>query len=127
MTRDWLAAMLNDLVNCKKAGKRQTVAMPISKLMLGVLELMKAHGYVEDFKIEEGKFKKVVIIIGKLNNCKAIKPRSFVNTKNIDLYIKRFLPARDIGILIVSTNKGLISHREAIEKKIGGSLIAFCY
>lgn len=127
MTRDWLAAMLNDLVNCKKAGKNQTIAMPVSKLMLGVLKLMKEHGYIENFKVEEDKFKKVIIKIGKLNNCKAIKPRFFVNSKNIEHYIRRFLPARDIGILIVSTNKGLITHKEALEKKIGGSLIAFCY
>lgn len=127
MTRDWLASMLNDLINCKKAGKRQTIAMPVSKLMLGVLKIMKEYGHIEDFKLEEDKFKKVIITIGKLNNCKAVKPRFFVNSKNIDIYVRRFLPARDIGILIISTNKGLMSHRDAIDKKIGGSLIAFCY
>lgn len=127
MIRDWLAAMLNDLVNCKRAEKRETTATPVSKLMLDVLKLMKEHGYIEDFKLEEDKFKKVIIKIGKLNNCKAIKPRFFVNNKNIEQYIRRFLPARDIGILIISTSKGLITHREALEKKLGGSLIAFCY
>ena len=127
MTRDWLAAMLNDMVNIKKAGKTQTVAMPASKLMLEVLKLLKKHGYVADFKVEEEKFKKIIIKIGKLNKCQAIKPRFFVNAKNIIRYTKQFLPARDIGILIISTNKGLLTHKEAIEQNIGGSLIAYCY
>lgn len=126
-TRDWLSSMLNDLVNCKKAGKKETVAIPASKIILQVLKIMKEKGYVNEFKIEEDKFNKVLIKIGKLNNCGAIKPRYFVKKDDFDKYIKRYLPARNIGILIVSTNKGIITHQEAIEKNIGGCLLAYCY
>jgi len=45
----------------------------------------------------------------------------------MEQYIKRFLPARDIGILIISTSKGLMTHKEAMEKGAGGSLIAYCF
>lgn len=127
VVRDWLSATLNDLVNCKKAGKMETVAIPVSKLMLDVLKIMKEYGYIEDYKVEEEKFKKVIIKIGKLNECKAIKPRFFVKKDEFEKYIKRFLPARNLGILIVSTNKGLMTHEEAIKKGIGGSLIAYCF
>lgn len=127
VVRDWLSSMLNDLVNCKKAGKKETVAVPISKLMLEVLKIMKEKGYVQDYRVEEEKFKKVIIKIGKLNKCGAIKPRFFVQKDGFEKYIKRFLPARNIGILIVSTNKGLMTHEEAIEKGLGGSLIAYCF
>ena len=41
--------------------------------------------------------------------------------------MKRFLPARNLGILIISTNQGLITHVDAIDKNIGGSLIAYFY
>lgn len=125
--RDWVSAMMNDIMNCKKAGKNQTTAMPISKMMLEVLGLMKQNGYLSDFKIEEGKFKRVVITLGKLNKCRAIRPRFFVVAKEFERYVKRFLPGRDIGILIVSTSQGLMSHRDAIQKHTGGSLIAYCY
>ncbi|HEB47012.1 MAG TPA: 30S ribosomal protein S8 [Candidatus Pacearchaeota archaeon] len=37
------------------------------------------------------------------------------------------LPARNIGTVIVSTNKGLMTHEEALQEKIGGSLIAYFY
>jgi small subunit ribosomal protein S8 len=127
MIRDWLAAMLNDITNCRKAGKTKTATTSFSNLMVETLKLMKEHNYIADFNIEEDKFKKLNIVIGKLHECKAIKPRVFVNMKNIDGYVRRHLPSRDVGILIISTDKGLISHRDAIEKKIGGCLIAYCY
>lgn len=125
--RDWLSAMLNDMMNCQKAGKMQTIAMPVSKLMLGVLEIMKKNGYVSDFRIEEDKFKRVVITLGRLNKCQSIRPRFFVTVKEIEGYARRFLPGRAIGILIISTPKGLMDHKEAIEKNTGGSLVAYCY
>ncbi len=127
VVRDWLSTMLNDIMNCKKAGKKQTVAMPVSKMMLRILEIMKKNDYIDEVKIEEDKFKKVIINIGKINACGSIKPRFFVKKNKFDKYIRRFLPARGIGIIIVSTNKGLMTHKEAIEKGIGGSLIAYCF
>jgi len=127
MIRDWLAATLNDMTNCRKSGKTKTVVTPVPKILVELLELMKKNNYVEDFVIEEDKFKKVTITIGKIHKCQAIKPRVFVNMKNIHSYVKRHLPSRDSGILVISTNKGLMSHREAMEKNIGGCLIAYCY
>lgn len=126
-TRDWLSSMLNDLVNCKNAGKRETVAIPASKIILQVLKIMKEKGYVDDFKVEEDKFNKVLIKIGKLNSCGAIKPRFFVKKEDFEKYVKRYLPARNLGILIVSTNKGIMTHQEAMDKGIGGCLLAYCY
>jgi len=114
------------MVNCKKAGKKETVAIA-SNVILAVLKIMKEKGYVEDFSVEEDKFKKVRIKIGKLNKCGAIKPRFFVKVKDYEKYIRRYLPARNIGILIVSTNKGIMTHQEAIEKNLGGCLLAYCY
>ena len=126
-TRDWLSSMLNDLVNCKRAGKRETVVIPSSRLILEVLKIMKDNGYIEEFRVEKGKFDKIVIVLGKLNDCRAIKPRFFVKKEDYDKYIRRYLPARQLGILIVSTNKGIMTHKDAIEKGIGGSLLAYCY
>ena len=127
VVRDWLSTMLNDIMNCKKAGKKKTAITPASNLIIGVLKILKDNGYIKNFEIEEDRFKKVMIKIEKINKCGAIKPRFFVKKNGFDKYIKRYLPARGFGILIVSTNKGLMTHREAIEKGIGGSLIAYCY
>ena len=127
VVRDWLSSLLNDIMNCKKAGKEETILIGTSNLILSVLKIMKKNKYLTDIRIEEDKFKKVVIKLGKINECKAIKPRFYVRKNEFDKYITRFLPSRDLGILIVSTSKGLMTHREAIEKKVGGALIAYCF
>lgn len=127
VVRDWLSSTLNNFMNSKQVGKKEVVVMPVSKLILGIFEIMKKNNYIVNFKIEEDKLKKAIVELGKINKCKAINPRFYVKKDEFEKYIKRYLPARDFGILIVSTNKGLMTHKEAIEKGIGGSLIAYCY
>lgn len=123
---DLISSKLNQIMNAKKVGKEEVIVIPISKLFIDILKIMKKQGYI-DFKIEKDKFDKAIIKILKLNECKAIKPRFYVKKQKYDKFIKRFLPARDFGILIISTNKGLLTHKEAIEKGVGGSLIAYCF
>lgn len=125
--KDHLSAMLNDIMNCKNRRKTETVAIPASKLMIEVLKIMKKNNYLHDFKIEKNKFTKVIIHIGKINKCGSIRPRFFVKKDEFDKYIMKYLPARDFGILIVSTSKGLMTHTDAIKKGLGGSLIAYCF
>jgi small subunit ribosomal protein S8 len=127
VVKDHLSAMMNDIMNCKKANKNETIVIPATKLLLEVLKMMKKNGYIENFKVEEDKFKKIVIELGRLNKCNSIKPRFYVKKKEIYKYISRYLPSRNIGILIISTNKGLMTQHEVIEKNIGGSLLAYCY
>ena len=50
-----------------------------------------------------------------------------VTVPEIDKYIKRYLPSKDLGIIIISTSQGLMTHQTAIEKNIGGSLLAYFY
>jgi len=67
------------------------------------------------------------ITLKEVTECKAIKPRFTVSKKTLDKYVRRFLPSRNFGFVIVSTSKGLMTHHEAQENKIGGSLIAYFY
>lgn len=121
--QDITANALNCMMNAKRAGKEACI-VPTSKFLVNVLELMKKSDYITSYKEDDGK---VEIKIGNLNSCRAIKPRFYVKRDQFDKYIRRLLPSRDFGILIVSTNKGLLTHKEAMEKNIGGSLIAFCF
>ncbi len=127
VVKDHLSAMMNDLLNCKKASKRETIVIPATNLILDVLKIMKKEGYIQNFKVEEDKFKKVTIQIGKINKCGSIKPRFYVQKKEIRKYVKRYLPARNFGIIILSTDKGIMTHNEAIEKNLGGTLIAYIF
>lgn len=126
MSQDLVSDTLNNIMNAKGARKSAVVARRYSKLLLNLLDLMKERGYIEGYKINETE-KSVEIKLGKMNRCNSVKPRFYVSTKTMEKYIRRYLPAKDFGILVISTDKGLITHDEAIEKNIGGSLIAYIF
>jgi small subunit ribosomal protein S8 len=124
MAQDIVADTLNMVLNANKAGKKIIEVRRYSKFLLSVLAIAKLKNYIKDYKIENSVLK---IEIANLHQCGAIKPRFTVNSKEIESFISRYLPAKNIGVLIVSTPKGLMTHQTAIEKKIGGSLIAYFY
>ena len=124
MSQDIIADALNKMVNAARAGKTTFSVKRHSKLLLSVLAIAKLKDYVKNYRVENNVLN---IEIGKLNLCKAIKPRFVVQVSEIEKYAKRYLPARDIGIIIISTSQGLMTHNTAQEKKIGGSLIAYFY
>jgi len=124
MSQDVVADALNKLMNAKKAGKSSIEVNSYSKLLISVLALAKLKGYVNDYKISGKSLK---IEMGKLNECRAIKPRFTVTIEEIEKYEKRYLPAIGFGIIIISTSQGLLTNQTAREKNIGGSLVAYMY
>lgn len=126
MSQDTVADALNMIKNAKKAKKEIVKIKTISNLLIEVLKIMKQKEAIKKYKIDP-KEKSAEITIGDIVECKAIKPRFTVEKEEIDKYIRRYLPARGIGELIISTDKGLMTHEEAIEEGIGGCLIAFFY
>lgn len=123
MSQDIVSDALNQIMNAKKAGKKEVTITRVSKLLIEVLEMIKKGKYI-DFENKDGK---VVVKILELSECKAIKPRYHVTVSEIDKYLRRFLPSRNFGVVIISTSKGLMAHDTALEKKIGGSLIAYYF
>jgi len=126
MSQDIVADALNMIKNAKRARKDSVKINRISNLLIEILKIMKQNDKIKKYKINS-KEKSIEITLGDLSECKAIKPRFTVNKDQIEKYKRRYLPARDIGILIISTNKGLMTHEEAKEEGIGGSLIAYFY
>ncbi len=124
MSQDIVADALNKMVNSLKAGKNSVEIQQHSKLLLAILAIAKLRGYIINYQLEGNLLK---VQLGNLNDCKAIKPRYIVSVKNIDKYVKRYLPAREIGVIIISTSQGLMTHQTAIDKNLGGSLIAYLY
>jgi len=87
---------------------------------------MKQKNAIKKYKINS-KENSAEISLGDFIDCKAIKPRFSVKKEQIEKYRRRYLPSRNIGIIIVSTNQGLMTHEEAMEKSTGGSLVAYFY
>ena len=67
-----------------------------------------------DYEVDE-KAKTVTVKIIKLNECRAIKPRYYVGVDAVDKYLRRFLPSRNFGTHVVSTNKGMLGHKETVK------------
>jgi len=126
---DTLANGLTTIMNNEMRRKRECAINTASKLLGRVLRVMQLNGYIGEFEFVDdgrsGKFR--VQLLGRINKCGAIKPRIPVSSKEIENWEKRFLPSRDIGVLVVSTSQGVLSHREVKERKIGGRLLAFVY
>ena len=126
MSQDIVADALNMMRNVKKARKEVVKIKRISNLLIEILKIMKQQGAVKKYKINS-KEKTIEITLGDFFECKAIKPRFSCDKDQIEKYRRRYLPARNLGIMIISTNKGLMTHEEAQEEKIGGCLIAYFY
>lgn len=126
MSHDIVADALNMLKNARKANKEVVKVKIISNLLIEVLKIMKQKGAIKKYKIDS-KEKSIEVTIGDLTDCKSIKPRFSCDKTQIEKYRRRYLPARNLGTMIVSTNKGLLTHEEATKEQIGGCLIAYFY
>jgi small subunit ribosomal protein S8 len=126
---DPLADCLSTIRNNEIRNKRECIIDPASKIIGWILRTMQQNGYIGEFEfIDDGRVGKFrVQLLGRVNNCGVIKPRTPVKSKNMEFFEKRFLPSRDMGILIISTPQGVISHKEAREKNTGGRLLAYIY
>jgi len=126
---DTLANGLTTIINNEMRNKRECIISPASKLLGRVLRIMQLNGYIGEFEFiddgRSGNFK--VQLLGRINKCGAIRPRSSVKVDAFEGWEKKILPSRDVGILVLSTPKGVLSQREAKEKRIGGKLLAFVY
>ena len=126
---DTLTNGLITVINNEMRNKRECIISPASKLLGRVLRIMQLNGYIGEFEFiddgRSGKFK--VQLLGRINKCGAIKPCFSVKVDEFENWERKFLPSRDVGIMVVSTSKGVMAHKEAQQKNMGGRLLAFVY
>lgn len=124
MSQDIISDGLNRIMNAKLAGQTNITLKHHSKFLQNILAIGKMKKYITEYNTTP---KGLFVEFGHLNKCKAVKPRYIVKVNDIDKYVRRYLPARGMGIIIISTSKGLVTHQTAIDKNIGGSVIAYFY
>jgi len=124
-----LANTLSTIFNNEERRKRECIVGPAAKLVGTVLRVIQKNGYIGEFEFiddgRSGKFK--VQLLGRINKCGAIRPHFSVKIDKLEEWEKRYLPSRDVGILVLTTPKGVISNREAEELRVGGRLLAYIY
>jgi small subunit ribosomal protein S8 len=126
---DVLSDALNVIDVARQNGKASCVVRPVSSILTKLLEIMKENKYIKKYEIisdASGGFIKVDLS-SAINKCKAVRPRLPIKAAEMGKYERRLLPALSFGIIVISTNKGLITNVEAKAKNVGGVLIAYVY
>ena len=128
MKHDLLADTFSIIKNSEAIGKTRCVT-PASKLIRDTLKVMQKNKYIGDFEFIDdgrgGKFK--IKLVGKINDCNVIKPRYSVQKKQMINFEKRFLPASNIGLLIITTPIGVVDQHAAQKENTGGKLLGYVY
>ena len=124
-----LANLFGTLYNNETRRNKECIVLPTSKLGIEVLKTLQKDGYIGEFEhIDDkrgGKFK--VNLLAKITKCGAISPRFKVKKDEYNNWEQQYLPAYNRGMLLVTTNQGVMSHHEALTKGIGGFLIGYVY
>ena len=124
-----LANLFVTLYNNETRRKPNCVILPTSKLGIEVLKTLQKDGYIGEFEhIDDkrgGKFK--IKLLAKINKCGAISPRFKGKNDEYNNREQQYLPAYHRGMLLVTTNQGVMSHHDASQKGIGGFLIGYVY
>ena len=126
---DTLANAFSSMMNSEMRNKRECLMSPASKLVGNILRVLQIAGYIGKFEfIDDGRAGKFdVQLLGRINRCGVIRPKSACRVEDLETWEKRFLPSKELGIIVISTSKGVMSHREAKQNHTGGQLLAFVY
>jgi len=127
MNTDPIADLLTRVRNAVNA-HHQSVRLPYSKIKEGIVKILKEKNYVEDYEIEqENQFKFIKITLNSertdLTLKRVSKPGQRIYIKQSELKAIR----KGLGIVILSTSKGLMTNMEAKRQNLGGELICEVY
>ncbi|KUK16391.1 30S ribosomal protein S8 [Petrotoga olearia] len=134
MWSDPVADMLTRIRNANSVFK-ESVEIPASNLKRDILEIMKREGFINDYKfIDDGKQGILKVYLKYKGTRRDKKPimegiikvsksgrRVYVNTRNIPKV------KGGLGIAILSTSLGVMTDKEAREKKVGGEVICYVW
>ena len=126
---DSLSNAIITMMNNELRNKRSCIVSPASKLIGQVLRTLQQNGYIGTFEfIDDGRSGKFVIqLLGRINKLGPIRPRYPVSAKELETWERRYLPGRELGYLILSTSRGVVTNREVKAQRLGGSLLAYVY
>ena len=129
---DPIADMLTRIRNANTA-KHDTVDVPASKMKVAIADILVKEGYIKGYEIEEVGVAKTIHITlkyGKDKNVKIISGLKRISKPGLRVYAsKEELPKvlGGLGIAIISTNKGILTDREARALNVGGEVLAFIW
>ena len=129
---DPIADMLTRIRN-ENTAKHDTVDVPSSKMKLAIANILVDEGYIAKYDIvEEGGFPVIRITLkyGADKNERVITGIKRISKPGLRVHAgKEDIPRvlGGLGVAILSTNKGVITDREARKLGVGGEVLAFVW
>ena len=129
---DPIADMLTRIRNANTA-KHDTVDVPASKMKTAIADILLNEGYIEKYDIvEDGTFKTIHITLkyGADKNEKVISGLKRISKPGLRVYANSEEMPKvlgGLGIAIVSTNKGVVTDKEARKLGVGGEVLCFVW
>ena len=132
MNSDPIADMLTRIRNANTA-KHDTVDVPASKMKLSIANILLSEGYIKNFElVNAGTYQNIHITLkyGKDKNDKVLTGLKRISKPGLRVYADvENLPKvlGGLGTAIISTNKGVITDREARKENVGGEVLCFVW
>ncbi len=128
---DPIADMLTRIRNAL-AVRKETVEIPSSKMKMAIAEILQKEGFIKDVKVVEDGFNgKLVVTLKYTDGNKSVisglerksRPglRVYSGAENMPKVLGGF------GIAIVSTNKGIMTDKQAKAQNVGGEVLCYVY
>ncbi|MFX0080280.1 MAG: 30S ribosomal protein S8 [Candidatus Hodarchaeota archaeon] len=116
------------LKNAERARKKEVIISPASKVLQQILRIFQRNAYIGEFERyddgRQGKFK--IALLGRINECAGLIRLNY-KINQFDFLERRLLPAPGLGLIILTTNEGIMTMKEAEEKHIGGHTLCYIY
>ena len=124
--QDPISDMLTRIRNAGRAMKQQ-VSIPVSKMKVAIAEVLKQEGYILDYsETGEGTGKKLIVKLKYRKTQPVIEGIERVSKPSCRIYCgSNEIPdvRNGLGIVILSTPKGVVSGRVAASEKVGGEVL----
>lgn len=128
---DPIADLLTRMRNANQM-RYNEVVVPSSNLKLEIVKILKAEGYITDYKVEKGQVQDNIVITLKYgkNKERVISGLKRISKSGLRVYAKaEEIPTvlNGLGISIVSTSKGIMTGKEARKENLGGEVLAYVW
>ncbi|WP_334347370.1 30S ribosomal protein S8 [Candidatus Phytoplasma prunorum] len=126
---DNIADMLTRIRNANQMHHSQVI-VPVSKLKLAILKVLKEEGFIKNFFIKELKREIIISLKYTFERERVIKGLKKVSKPGLKVYasvekIPKVLGG--LGIALISTNKGILTDNKARLEKVGGEVLAYIW
>ena len=129
MMIDPIADMLTRIRNANQR-LHKSVVMPASKMKFKLAEILKAEGYIEDFKVTGEVKKELSILLKYKGKTKVISGLKRISKPGLRVYVTvDRVPQvlNGLGIAIISTSQGIMTDKMAKQAHLGGEVIAYVW